>query len=46
VIANDVTVVDATARPTKEQCKQGGWRALGFRNQGQCVAAAARGPQP
>jgi hypothetical protein len=23
---------------TKDQCKKGGWRALGFRNQGQCVS--------
>jgi hypothetical protein len=25
---------------TPEQCKNGGWVALGFRNQGQCVSAA------
>ena len=42
-ISNDVTVVDALS---KEQCKGDGWRALGFRNQGQCVAQAARGPKP
>ena len=42
-LSNDVTVVVATS---KEQCKHGGWRALGFRNQGQCVASAVRGPQP
>jgi hypothetical protein len=39
VLSNDVTVVDA---PSKEQCKRGGWAAYGFRNQGQCVAAASR----
>ena len=43
VLSNDVTVVDALS---KEQCKGGGWRALGFRNQGQCVAQAVRGPKP
>ncbi len=25
----------------KEACKNGGWEALGFRNQGQCVKAAS-----
>jgi hypothetical protein len=43
LLANDVTVVDA---PSKEECKRGGWRALGFENQGRCVAAATRGPKP
>lgn len=27
---------------TKDQCKNGGWRALGFRNQGECVSYFAR----
>jgi hypothetical protein len=27
----------------KDQCKNGGWEALGFRNQGQCVSFFARG---
>lgn len=40
VLSNDVTVTDS---PSKEQCKRGGWAAFGFRNQGQCVAAAQRG---
>jgi hypothetical protein len=43
LLASNVTVVDT---PSKEQCKRGGWRALGFENQGQCVAAATRGPKP
>ena len=25
---------------SKDDCKQGGWEALGYRNQGQCVSAA------
>jgi hypothetical protein len=34
-------------RPTsKEQCKNGGWRAFGFRNQGLCVAFVERGARP
>jgi hypothetical protein len=28
---------------SKEQCKHGGWRDLGFKNQGQCVAFFASG---
>jgi hypothetical protein len=36
--AGDVTVHDSTAPTSKEQCKHGGYRALGFENQGQCVA--------
>ena len=24
---------------TKDDCKDGGWKALGFRNQGQCIAS-------
>lgn len=26
----------------KKDCKKGGWERLGYRNQGQCVSAAAR----
>jgi beta-propeller repeat-containing protein len=38
---------DARALPTsREQCKHDGWRAFGFRNQGQCVAFVQRGPKP
>ena len=28
---------------TKDQCKNGGWETLGFRNQGQCVSYFASG---
>jgi hypothetical protein len=35
----DVVVADARALPTsKDQCKNGGWRQYGFKNQGICVA--------
>jgi len=27
---------------TKDQCKDGGWQELGFRNQGQCVSYFAK----
>jgi hypothetical protein len=31
---------DTPAKPTsKSQCKKGGWRELGYRNQGQCIKA-------
>ena len=34
-------------RPTsKEQCKNGGYKAFGFKSPGQCVAFAQRGPSP
>jgi hypothetical protein len=29
------------AEPTKEDCKNGGWKELGFRNQGLCVSSFA-----
>ena len=40
-------VFDAPLSPTsKEDCKNGGWRAFPqFRNQGQCVAFVERGPK-
>jgi hypothetical protein len=35
----DITVIDAPPLPAnKDQCKNGGWRSFGFKNQGQCVA--------
>jgi hypothetical protein len=41
----DLVVVDAPALPTsKEQCKKGGWRLFGFKNQGACVSFVATGP--
>ena len=45
----DIVVHDAPALPTsKEQCRNGGWRNFGntFKNQGECVAFAQRGPKP
>jgi hypothetical protein len=33
-------------RPTsKEQCKNGGWRDFGFKNQGQCIRFVKHGPR-
>lgn len=32
--------VGAEPAPGKERCKNGGWRELGYENQGQCVKAA------
>jgi hypothetical protein len=44
--AGDITIVDAPALPTsKDQCRSGGYRQFGFRNQGQCVAFVERGTQ-
>jgi hypothetical protein len=46
VIEGSITIVDAPPLPTsKEQCKQGGWRAFGFRNQGDCVTSLVK-PTP
>ena len=45
--AGDITVVDAQALPTtKDQCKDGGWRDFGFKNQGQCIKFVQHGPNP
>jgi hypothetical protein len=43
-----VTVTDApNPLPTsKEQCKNGGYAAFNFKNQGECVAFVQRGPKP
>jgi streptogramin lyase len=42
-----VVVVDAQPTPTsKAQCRRGGYRAFGFRNQGQCIAAVEHGGKP
>jgi hypothetical protein len=44
VVEGDVTVTDAPALPTsKSQCLNGGWRAFGFKNQGQCIAFVNHG---
>jgi len=34
----DVGTITLTYTLTKEDCKDGGWEALGYRNQGQCVS--------
>jgi hypothetical protein len=36
------SALDSPAPLNRNQCKTGGWRALGFRNQGECVRAAAK----
>jgi hypothetical protein len=43
----DITVVDAQPPlPTrKDQCKNGGWRRFGFKNQGQCIRFVTHGPK-
>jgi hypothetical protein len=45
-----VVVVDvpppARTPASKDQCRGGGWRDFGFRNQGQCIAFVERGPKP
>lgn len=33
-------VTPAEDKPTKDECKDGGWRELGYRNQGQCIKDA------
>ena len=30
---------------TKNECKDGGWRRFGFKNQGRCIAFVHRGPR-
>ncbi len=38
VDSGDIVVTDAQPFPTsKDQCKRGGWRQFGFKNQGQCI---------
>jgi hypothetical protein len=39
-------VVDAPPFPTaKNQCKNGGWKQFGFKNQGQCIRFVNHGPK-
>jgi hypothetical protein len=46
LVEGDLTVTDATAPTSKEQCERRGWRSFpGFKNQGQCVAFVQRGPR-
>jgi hypothetical protein len=35
------SLVTVTSQTLKDQCKNGGWVALGFKNQGQCVSSFA-----
>jgi hypothetical protein len=43
--SGDLVVTDAPPLPvSKEQCKKGGWRLFGFKNQGACVSFVAKGP--
>jgi len=37
--------VDCSTPASKEECKHGGWRRFGFKNQGQCIAFVNHGPQ-
>ena len=39
----DITVVDAQVPRTKAQCKNGGWKQFGFKNQGLCIAFVNHG---
>ena len=42
-----MATVEVLASPTtKEQCKKGGWKDLGFKNQGQCIKAVVVEPPP
>jgi hypothetical protein len=44
-VSGDLVVTDAPPLPvSKEQCKNGGWRPFGFKNQGACVSFVATGP--
>jgi hypothetical protein len=44
-VTGALTVHDAIELPTeRRQCFGGGWRAFGFKNQGQCVAFVNHGP--
>jgi hypothetical protein len=46
VISGHIDIVDAPPLPTSTQeCKNGGWRAFGFKNQGDCVSFVATGGQ-
>jgi hypothetical protein len=41
---SDQTETTPVIPTSKEQCKNGGWRAFGFKNQGQCIKAVNHGP--
>jgi hypothetical protein len=42
VSINGVTDSFGPAGLTKDGCKNSGWQALGFKNQGQCVSSAVK----
>lgn len=44
--AGAAPAASAAPSPNKDQCKKGGYAALGFSNQGQCVKAANQGTLP
>jgi hypothetical protein len=42
----DITVVDAQPLPTtKAQCRHGGWKLFGFKNQGRCIRSVKHVPE-
>jgi hypothetical protein len=46
VATGDIEIVDAHRFPSsKDHCRNGGYAAFGFRNQGECVAFVERGPK-
>lgn len=44
IFVSGVTLADSPT--TKEHCKKGGWKDLGFKNQGQCIKAVPVEPPP
>jgi virginiamycin B lyase len=44
--ANKIGRISVPIPTSKDECKSAGWRAFGFKNQGQCVAFVERGPKP
>ncbi len=43
--ASELPAVLPPLPTTKEQCMNGGYKAFGFKNQGECVAFVERGPK-
>jgi hypothetical protein len=43
VVNQSANVNSSSTGYLKDQCKNGGWQALGFKNQGQCVSFFASG---
>ena len=41
--ATPTTPATPTPPSTSDQCKNGGWQTLGYKNQGQCIAATKKG---